>query len=479
MTAAAVTSAWATWGLIIGSVIMAGCARRCHWSSWLTNAFLFGWLWGGLFGLIDCLTDYYAFQMSSVLVHGLVLCFVACLVWVMHLCLKRWLCTLFCLSYPLWSITLTGLELVRMHSWFALPWLSPAFVWLSVPGGLTVIACLGHYGSHYFVLRLLESFARASRSTSITTCFFHCLSPLILLILLGLSHVFPCARLANLNVSPQRFRLFQVGLTAEQKFDPFKSWQLYSAAMNETKDKSNVVYLLPEGVGLFFDHALKDLKQQSVTRNAMIFGGSLVDKFGQWSDPLLFGFAQGHEFRYAKQHLVPFGEFMPWQLASLKTSPKKDLLFKVNDMVLYPLLCYDFFFPTTSQTMYSHLLIASAENTWYGNGIMQLRFIQAARFRAVESNTPLLLSMNRGYTSVISSRGEVIEQLPYAEASSLLFKPTWSMTSSWYAYLGDGGVILGVCLIEFIVFCSFVGFQGRLPSISRHLWWPSQNWSQM
>ena len=125
---------------------------------------------------------------------------------------------------------------------------------------------------------------------------------------------------------------------------------------------------------------------------------------------------------YRKQHLVPFGEFLPfpalfrWLLDSLRI-PMSDFSSGTADQL--PLtaaghkirgsVCYEDAFgeEIISALSQATLLVNVSEDAWFGNSLAPHQRIQIARLRALESGRPMLRAANTGRSAVIDHRGEV------------------------------------------------------------------------
>ena len=127
---------------------------------------------------------------------------------------------------------------------------------------------------------------------------------------------------------------------------------------------------------------------------------------------------------YDKIKLVPFGEFVPYRniLPIDKVTPgsldynhgyiNKD--FKVNDIVIKPLICFEVLFNNLIQyNSVSDLIVNITNDSWYGQSIGPFQHFQIARFRAVEIGVPLVRVANTGISAILDHRGKVIQYLKY------------------------------------------------------------------
>jgi apolipoprotein N-acyltransferase len=129
---------------------------------------------------------------------------------------------------------------------------------------------------------------------------------------------------------------------------------------------------------------------------------------------------------YAKRHLVPFGERMPFQrffpaLGRLDLGQAEWLPGKGT--VLFPgptgpfscLVCFESIFPDLARADVragSRMLVIVTNDEWFGNSAALYQHADMAPFRAVENDVPLLRCANTGVTEVIAPDGRVLARAP-------------------------------------------------------------------
>ncbi len=143
------------------------------------------------------------------------------------------------------------------------------------------------------------------------------------------------------------------------------------------------------------------------------------------------GYFYYHSNRYSKNHLLPIGEYVPFQewlrpLAPLFNLPmssftrgryvQKNLI--ANNVHLLPLLCFEIAFPhqlAANLTSKTNLLLTVSNDAWFGNSHGPHQHMEIARMRALEFGRPLLRSTNNGITAVVDHRGDFIARIPQFE----------------------------------------------------------------
>ena len=137
---------------------------------------------------------------------------------------------------------------------------------------------------------------------------------------------------------------------------------------------------------------------------------------------------------YHKRHLVPFGEYVPFQnffgalmkifdlpLSTMRPGPSDQAPLEVFDWQTIPLICYEIVFPnmTARAAKISDVLITVSNDTWFGDSIGPLQHLQMAQMRALENGRWVLRSTSSGVTAIIDSNGKIVEQAPQFERAIL------------------------------------------------------------
>lgn len=161
---------------------------------------------------------------------------------------------------------------------------------------------------------------------------------------------------------------------------------------------------------------------------------------------------------YAKQHLVPFGEYVPFS----------DLLFFVHKIVpgemqympgrqpgpLYldgramgVLVCYEVIFPQISREMVlrgAQMLMNLTNDGWYGDTGGPYQHLDISRWRAVEFRVPLVRAANTGISAAFDVTGAEIGRIGWGREGFATFTVHPMRNMSLYARFGD--VFAWICV---------------------------------
>ena len=173
--------------------------------------------------------------------------------------------------------------------------------------------------------------------------------------------------------------------------------------------------------------------------HTIIFGINQLDpKSGNFYNSML---AVDNNFNiiqnYNKRKLVPFGEFLPFEIFFKNFGFKKiteghgsflrgnkNNNISIDEMNFLPLICYEVIFTDLIQksNLDTNLIINISEDGWFGNTIGPDQHFTKSIFRAIENNTFLLRSANKGISAIIDNKGKIIKRLNRNEAGNIEFE---------------------------------------------------------
>ena len=136
---------------------------------------------------------------------------------------------------------------------------------------------------------------------------------------------------------------------------------------------------------------------------------------------------------YFKQHLVPFGEYLPLrsllgQALDVFGAPMSDFAAGTSSRPLmaagYPVgvsICYEIIFGTeiARELPQSQLLVNVSNDGWFGDSLGPHQHLQMARMRAIEMERPVLRATNTGLTAIIDWRGRIKKEAPQFKVAAI------------------------------------------------------------
>lgn len=134
-------------------------------------------------------------------------------------------------------------------------------------------------------------------------------------------------------------------------------------------------------------------------------------------------------YRYGKQHLLPFGEFIPpgfgWFVRTMRiplddqASGHNSQPWVMGSQRLRPLICYEDLFgedivASAVGEAAATIFVNASNLAWFGTHMVQDQHLQFSRMRALEFQRPFVRATNTGATTVIDHQGRVTARLPAA-----------------------------------------------------------------
>ncbi len=203
----------------------------------------------------------------------------------------------------------------------------------------------------------------------------------------------------------------------------------------------STLFIWPEGVFSGYSYSdiiiFKDLIKKNFSKNHFIILGSnnLDPNSGKYFNSML---VLNNHFEiidnYNKRKLVPFGEFLPLENflnifglkkvteghgSFLKGTENKNL--SLDNFNILPLICYEIIFTNFIQKSKeeTNLIVNISEDGWFGETIGPDQHFAKSVFRAIENNTFLIRSANKGISAIIDNKGNIIKQLDRNEAGNI------------------------------------------------------------
>ena len=168
---------------------------------------------------------------------------------------------------------------------------------------------------------------------------------------------------------------------------------------------------------------------------------------------------------YDKIHLVPFGEYLPFQdfleklgLMQLTKLPggfipgeRRRAMNVPRAPRMLPFICYEIVFPGEAVPSGERpgWLINLTNDGWFGASSGPYQHLQQARVRSIEHGLPLVRAANTGVSAVIDPLGRVVRSLPLGTEGVMDVSLPRRIDAPLYARTGDAGIalIVGAALI--------------------------------
>lgn len=242
--------------------------------------------------------------------------------------------------------------------------------------------------------------------------------------------------------------LIQGNVAQSMKWQPEQEWPTMLKYLDLTRlnyDADIIVW--PESAIPSLEPAAQDylttVNSSAMLNNSAIITGILNYNFEtkQYFNGLIVlgkkdkndevGYHYNHRNRYYKHHLLPIGEFVPFQellrpLAPLFNLPQSSFSqgsyvqpnLVANQVATLPLNCFEIAFPhqlAANFTQQTQMLLTVSNDAWFGDSHGPHQHFEIARMRALEFGRPLVRATNNGVTGIINHLGEIIAIAPQFE----------------------------------------------------------------
>jgi len=175
-----------------------------------------------------------------------------------------------------------------------------------------------------------------------------------------------------------------------------------------------------------FLSTLSDRAREAGT--AFMVGIPTGDARGAYYNSLLMlGAGEG---RYDKHHLVPFGEYLPFDaqlrpllnflaipMSSFTPGDERQAPLVAGGLRFGASICYEDAYATEVRKALpaANVLVNVSDDAWFGDSLAPHQHLEIARVRALEAGRPLLRATNTGISAIIDHRGRVSARSPQFE----------------------------------------------------------------
>jgi apolipoprotein N-acyltransferase len=160
---------------------------------------------------------------------------------------------------------------------------------------------------------------------------------------------------------------------------------------------------------------------------------------------------------YDKVHLVPFGEFLPFQnflerigleqltrvRGGFSAGPRLRTLTIPGLPPAAPLVCYEAIFPgaVVPEGPRPAWMLNVSNDAWFGLTAGPYQHFAQARLRTVEEGLPLVRATNNGISAVIDPLGRIVRLLPLGQDGVLDARLPLAIEPTFYARYRDAGAL--------------------------------------
>ncbi len=323
-----------------------------------------------------------------------------------------------------------------LRSWLftGFPWLYLGYSQLATPlSGYAPIMSV--YGVSFAVLitsGAIITFLVADRKTKTLTS-------VLMILTWGIGYLLQHHDFTKTNPKSYTVSLVQGNIKPFDKFastDPIGSTQKTYGKLTEKAWGADLI-LWPESaipLPLPYSKPYIDQLQKIATKyhSTLITGIQVINSQEEYYNSLI-ALGEGNGI-YHKYHLVPFGDFLPFEqylrgligffdlpMSSFISGPIKQPLITAGDLKLVPLICYEIAFPELLRDTIRNadVIITLSEDGWFGESWGPHQHLEIAQMRALETSRMVLRATTSGITAIIDPKGKITATLPQFKAMVL------------------------------------------------------------
>lgn len=266
------------------------------------------------------------------------------------------------------------------------------------------------------------------------------------------------ARGASLKVA-----LVQGNIAQETKWAPENLKHTLTRYMTLTFDlaPTDLVVWPETAIPAFYDQMEDSLIPQldaelKTTRTVLLTGIPVLDKASWRYYNSVVSLGEAHRFYY-KQHLVPFGEYLPLRglignsldalavpNADFSSGGESQPLLEVAGNPVATSICYEVVFAEEIRRALPQaaLLVNVSNDGWFGASLAPHQHLEMARLRAKETGRPMLRATNTGISALIDHTGRIIARSPQFEEAVVTGDITPRRGATPYVLLGNTPVVI-------------------------------------
>ncbi|QPF91762.1 apolipoprotein N-acyltransferase [Bradyrhizobium commune] len=385
------------------------------------------------------------------------------------------------------AASLTIAEWLRGHTLTGFPWNAFGYA-LSEPLPLAQTASLiGLWGMTFLTIAIVASPATLiDRTPDRRPAWRAPAAAVALLVVMGIFGAIRLSLHPTTMVAGTRLRLMQPDLTQDAKFNYSAKAEVMkkyltlsdrSSGPQSTGVRDATILIWPESAFPFFLTREADAMAQIaelLPKGTVLITGSVRAPDLPRGTPITRAYNSiyviGHDGSvlsvYDKLHLVPFGEFLPYQDLMEKLGFEqltrmrggfipgtvRHALPVPSAPPVLPLICYEAIFPDEVGTRDERpgWIVNLTNDGWFGISTGPYQHLQQARMRAIELGLPLVRSANTGVSAVIDPVGRIVASLGLGIEGILDASLPAAIPPTIYARVGDVPAAMLVALAVFL-----------------------------
>ena len=383
------------------------------------------------------------------------------------------------LLFPvLWTIT----EWARGYVLTGFPWLWAGYS--QTEGPIKDIASvIGALGLSYLIAMLAGALALCLQKH------WQSLAVVVPLLAIG-TYLSPLISTVEPKGESVKVTLVQGNISQSMKWQPETLWPTMLKYMDLSRPElaDTDIFIWPEAaipageaiVSDFLDNAnnVANLNNSAIITGIISqqqnrFYNSLI-VLGEHKNPeqSLAGGTKDSHNQYNKHHLLPIGEFVPFEsllrpiaplfnlpMSSFSRGEYQQANLKVLGHQIAPAICYEIAFSEQLRANVNEnteLLLTVSNDAWFGRSNGPLQHMEIAQMRSIELGRPLVRATNNGVTAVVDAHGNITHRLPQFESGVLVADIQLMQGVTGFSKWGEWPILIWSSLLFILFFFRYI-----------------------
>ena len=304
------------------------------------------------------------------------------------------------------------------------PWLLPGLISLDTLGQ-SLIPIIGVYGLS-FIIYFLSAFIALSFIYKRSIYFFSAI--LCFLIFLPQGNI-----QQEYSGESMEIGIIQPSLDPFEKFQKEETANIEQTLLDLSREYMNAELIIwPESPLPYLNRSpeMRSLLRKLDNAPIILSGAWEYQNNKLYNSLTILGTNQS----YFKRHLVPFGEYVPFEriirgmidffdlpMSSTSAGLPKQELFDIEGFNVLGMICFDVAFPLSflEETKRADFIINVSNDTWFGSSYGPYQHLQIVRARALEANKWILRGTSDGISTIVDNKGTIVDLLTKGMRGSL------------------------------------------------------------
>ncbi len=202
-------------------------------------------------------------------------------------------------------------------------------------------------------------------------------------------------------------------------------------SLSDPNNFKKIIFIYPEGIitSIYFKDLKffkKIFKENYNINHIVILGISSINQNKIYNSLVTLNNESELLYKYNKNKLVPFGEFLPFEntlkriglkkitqgYQSFSADNKREIL-EINQLKFIPLICYEIIYSgkINPNKNYYDFILNISEDGWFGKSIGPKQHLTHSIFRSIEEGKNIIRSTNNGISAFVNPKGQIIKKI--------------------------------------------------------------------